>query len=80
MSVAWFGEPLATTDYATALGHIVTCAAQLGEHIRAHPRQWHVPADLAQMAWGTDGGRAVDGSEFAELDAGDVPRVAHVRM
>lgn len=75
-SVVWFGESLATADRATALAHVAGCAARLSEHIRAHPEQWHVPADLRQMAWATDG--AVRASELADRRAGDVPGAAHV--
>jgi lauroyl/myristoyl acyltransferase len=77
--VAWFGEPCATTDHATASAHVAACAAQLGEHIRAHPEQWHIPADLRQMAWAT-GGVEARASELADRSAGNVPGAAHVRV
>jgi len=72
--VAWFGESVATTDEATALVQVAACADQLGEHIHAHPEQWHVPADLRQIAWAPDGAA----SEFADRRARDVPGTAHV--
>jgi KDO2-lipid IV(A) lauroyltransferase len=77
--VAWFGEPLATTDNATALAHVAACAGQLGEHIRAHPEQWHIPADLREMAWGSAGAEA-GASDLPDGLAGDIPGAAHVRM
>lgn len=48
--VAWFGEPFTASEPAQAMAHITEVVEQLGELIRAHPEQWHVPADLGQLA------------------------------
>jgi lauroyl/myristoyl acyltransferase len=53
--VAWFGEPFIATDPAQAMSRIAEAAEQLGELIRAHPEQWHVPAELEQLSWVSTG-------------------------
>lgn len=50
-TVAWFGEPFSVDDQAAASALITHAAEELGSLIGAHPEQWHVPADLSQMAW-----------------------------
>lgn len=49
--IAWFGEPVTASDSAQAMARVSEVAEQLGDLIRAHPEQWHVPADVKEMAW-----------------------------
>jgi lauroyl/myristoyl acyltransferase len=49
--IAWFGEPFTATEPAQAMARISEAAEQLGDLIRAHPEQWHVPADVKEMSW-----------------------------
>ncbi len=49
--IVWFGEPFTTGDPAQAITRISEVAEQLSGLIRANPEQWHVPADLNEMAW-----------------------------
>lgn len=49
--IAWFGEPFTAADPMQAMARISEVAEQLGDLIRVYPEQWHVPADLNEMAW-----------------------------
>jgi phosphatidylinositol dimannoside acyltransferase len=49
--IAWFGEPFTTTDPTRAMARVSEVSEQLSHLIRAHPEQWHVPADLDEIAW-----------------------------
>src|SRR6185436_18664668 len=46
--IAWFGEPFTAADPVQAMARISEVAEGLGRLIRAHPEQWHVPADLGE--------------------------------
>lgn len=50
-TIAWFGEPVTAADPAVAAARMGEVAERLGDLIRAHPEQWHVPADAREMAW-----------------------------
>jgi lauroyl/myristoyl acyltransferase len=50
--VAWFGEPFTAAQPAQAMARISEVGEQLSALIRAHPEQWHVPANVEEMAWG----------------------------
>lgn len=50
-TVVWFGRPSTATGADQAMARISSAAVQLGQLIRAHPEQWHVPSDLREMAW-----------------------------
>ncbi|MGN6257101.1 MAG: lysophospholipid acyltransferase family protein [Solirubrobacterales bacterium] len=46
----WFGEPFTAVEPTRAVAEISETAEQLGSLIRAHPEQWHVPADISELA------------------------------
>ncbi|HEX8207541.1 MAG TPA: hypothetical protein VF587_15870 [Solirubrobacteraceae bacterium] len=48
--VAWFGQPTVVDSQADAVRALIDAAESLGGMIRTHPAQWHVPADLAELA------------------------------
>ncbi len=72
--IAWFGEPFATADPLQAMAHISEVAEQLGHLIRIHPEQWHVPANLSEMAWVSPEPRPKGAEALVELSVGsEVP-------
>jgi KDO2-lipid IV(A) lauroyltransferase len=54
-TVAWFGSPIPARNAGQAAQAVADSAGTLGRVIREHPEQWHVPADLAQLAWEKEG-------------------------
>lgn len=50
--MVWFGEPRLIFDARRGVARIIEVAEQLGSLVREHPEQWHVPADLREMACG----------------------------
>lgn len=50
--VVWFGEPRLVLDPRLGVAQVAEVAEQLGSLVREHPEQWHVPADLGEMACG----------------------------
>jgi lauroyl/myristoyl acyltransferase len=50
-TVIWFGEPGTAAGPDQAMAQIATAGDHLSQLIRAHTEQWHVPADLGEIAW-----------------------------
>ena len=50
-TLVWFGEPATAAGPDQAMAHIASAADCLSQLIRAHPEQWHVPADLDELSW-----------------------------
>lgn len=70
--VAWFGESFTTAQPAQAMARISEMGERLSALIRAHPEQWHVPANVEEMAWVPfDGPRCQTAPELAEGDGSD---------
>jgi KDO2-lipid IV(A) lauroyltransferase len=68
--VVWFGQPRSVSDHAEGIACLVEASEQLGQLIRAHPEQWHVPADLDQMSSSLCCDPAPAGSDFARCSVG----------
>jgi lauroyl/myristoyl acyltransferase len=49
--IVWFGEPFTASGPDQAMAHISEAGDQLGQIVRTHPEQWHVPADVGELAW-----------------------------
>lgn len=49
--VIWFGEPGAVAGPDQAMAQIAAAGDRLSQLIRTYPEQWHVPADLGEIAW-----------------------------
>jgi lauroyl/myristoyl acyltransferase len=62
--IAWFGEPFTTTDPMRAMARVSEIAEQLSDLIRAHPEQWHIPANLDEIAWARPEARAQAAEAF----------------
>jgi KDO2-lipid IV(A) lauroyltransferase len=80
---AWFGEPITATSMAAAATAVSAVAERLGDLIRRHPAQWHVPADVSQLAWGGGvelGDARLRPDRGAERVVGDLAGMAHVAV
>lgn len=51
--VCWFDEPVVVDSPSQGAAALSRAAERLGDLIRQRPDQWHIPADIGQLSWGT---------------------------